>query len=99
MEEFNHLLDLKDQMALPFSENGGGLSNYIPYSTKCMAWKDVRASHETNATRVIAIEDIYGMMILLAICFGGATVVLLMELLSKALRLGISKTALNTNQR
>ena len=86
-------------MALPYSENGGGLSNYIPYSTKCMAWRDVRASHKTNATVVITIEDIYGMMILLVICFGGATVVLLMELLSKALRLRISKTALNTIQR
>ena len=99
MEDFNHLLDLKDQMALPFSENGNAMSNYIPNSTKCMAWKDVRASHETNASVVIKLEDIYGMVILLAICLGGATVALLLELLSKALRLRIGKTALNTNQR
>ena len=75
------------------------MSNYIPYSTKCMAWRDVRASHETNATVVITIEDIYGMMILLAICLGVATAALFLELLSKALRLRISKTALNTIQR
>ena len=99
LEEFNHLLDLKDQMALPYSENGGGISNYIPNSTKCMAWKDVRASHETNATVVITLEDIYGMVILLAICLGGATVAFFLELLSKALRLRIGKTTLNSNQR
>ena len=99
MEDFNHLLDLKDQMALKFSENGNAMSNYLPNSTKCMAWKDVKASHETNATRVIGIEDIYGMMILLAICLGGATVALLLELMSKALRLRISKTAMITNHR
>ena len=57
----------------------------MPNSTKCMTWQDVKASHETdNPEVVIRIDDIYGMMILLATGLGGAMVVLTLERLMKA---------------
>ena len=49
-----------------------------------MTWHDVKASHETdNPEVVIGIDDIYGLVILLAIGLGGASVVLTLELLLK----------------
>ena len=57
----------------------------MPNSTKCMTWQDVKASHETDSPEiVIRIDDIYGMVILLAMGLGGALVVLTLELLMKA---------------
>ena len=72
-----------NQLDLEFSSNR--VHNYIPNSTKCMTLKNVKASHETDSPEVvIRIDDIYGMVILLAMGLGGALVVLTLELLMKA---------------
>ena len=57
----------------------------MPNSTKCMTWQDVKSSHETDSPQVvIRIDDIYGVVILLAMGLGGSLVVLILELLMKA---------------
>ena len=56
----------------------------MPNSTKCMKWQDVKSSLETDSPQVvIRIDDIYGVVILLAMGLGGALVVLALELLMK----------------
>ena len=60
-----------------------------------MTWQDVKASHETdNPEVVIRMDDIYGMMILLATGLGGALVILTLELLMKAQKEGSIKSKL-----
>ena len=72
-----------NQLDLEFSSNRA--HDFMPNSTKCMTWQDVKASHETDSPEiVIRIDDIYGMVILLAMGLGGALVVLTLELLMKA---------------
>ena len=49
-----------------------------------MTWQDVKSSHETDSPQVvIRIDDIYGVVILLAMGLGGALVVLALEPLMK----------------
>ena len=82
MEDFNFLLDLKDQMGVEFSQDG--IEKFIPNATKCMNWQDVKASHDTDKTNsilVITFEDIYGITILLALILGGAMAAFVMECL------------------
>ena len=82
MEDFNFLLDLKDQMGVEFSQDG--IEKFIPNATKCMNWQDVKASHDTDKTNsilVITFEDIYGITILLALGLGGAITALVTECL------------------
>ena len=58
-----------NQMDLEFSINR--IKDFLPNSTKCMTWQDVKASHETdNPEVVVRIEDVYGMLILLAAARG-----------------------------
>ena len=90
MEDFNNLVDLKDQMGLEFSQDG--IEDYLPHATKCLTWQDVKASHETDTTLVITTENIYGIFILLALGLGGAMTVFFAECLTKAIVLGFKKT-------
>ena len=72
-----------NQLDLEFSSNRA--YDFMPNSTKCMTWQDIKASHETDGPEiVIRIDDINGMAILLVMGLGGALVVLTMELLMKA---------------
>ena len=93
MEDFNNLVDLKDQMGLEFSQDG--IEDYVPNATKCMTWQQVKASHETNTKLVITIENIYGIIILLTLGFGGAMMALIMEWWTKAIILRFEKASLN----
>ena len=78
-------------MGLEFSE--GRIESSIPNSTKCMKWKDVKASHETLDTRaVIKKEDMFCMSILWALGLGGAMLVFIVELITKAHKLKFMKT-------
>ena len=81
LEDFNFLLDLKDQMGLEFSQDG--IESFIPNATKCMNWQGVKLSHNTNGTLVITMEDIYGITILFALGIGIAIVCFLFEWMSK----------------
>ena len=92
LEDFNHLLDIKDQMGRLTK-----IEDYIPNSTKCMTWQDVKASHEKdNPQVVVRLDDIYGMAILLALGLGGALVALTVEFLIKAQKQRFMKTELGT---
>ena len=72
-----------NQLDLEFSSNR--ILDFIPNSTNCMTWQDVKASHETDSPEVVInIDDIYGMVILLAMGLSGAMVALTLELLIKA---------------
>ena len=73
------------------------IEEYIPNSTKCMTWQDVKASHEKdNPQVVVRLDDIYGMAILLALGLGGALVALTVEFLIKAQKQRFMKTELVT---
>ena len=49
-----------------------------------MTWQDVKASHESDSPEVVIRgDDIYGMVIILFTCLGGALVVLSLEVLFK----------------
>ena len=85
LQDSNYLIDLMNQMDLEFSTNR--LLNFLPNSTKCMTWHDVKASHETDNPKVfIRMNDILGMLILLSIGLGGAFIVFTMELLMRRKR-------------
>ena len=72
-----------NQLDLEFSINR--TPDLFPNATKCMTWQGVKASHETdNSEVIIRADDIYGMIILLAMGLSGALIVLILELLVKA---------------
>ena len=72
-----------NQLDLEFSSNR--ILDFIPNSTNCMTWQDVKASHETDSPEVVInIDDIYGMVILFFMGLCGAMVALILELLIKA---------------
>ena len=53
----------------------------VPNATHCLTWSAVQASHTRKGNDVVfKLEDIYGMIILLALGLGGATLVLIAEL-------------------
>ena len=81
MEDFNNLGGIRKQMGSSFQNE---MKRKLPNSTKCSTWNDVEQSHTMEDPRVVVqLEDIYGMMILLAVGLSGALVVLTMELLNK----------------
>ena len=97
LEDFNFLLDLKDQMGLEFSQNG--IAKFIPNATKCLNWQDVKASHETDTTLLITLGQIQILTFLFGLGLGGAMVALLIECLAKRITLGFKKTTQIPNQR
>ena len=83
MEDFNYLGGIRKQMGSSFQNE---MKRKLPNSTKCSTWNDVEQSHTMEDPRVVVqLEDICGMMIILAVGLSGAVVVLMMELLSKTL--------------
>ena len=70
------------------------LNRKFPNATKCSTWSDVKQSHMIeDQNMVVQLEDIYGMVILLAVGLSGAVVVLMLELLSKHLKLNQNNIA------
>ena len=84
MEDFNYLIDLKDQMGI-FTPNA--VLDFVPNATKCLKWEDIKASHENDATLVITVEKILGTVSLLGMGIGVATGFLIMEYLTKEITL------------
>ena len=83
MEDFNYLGGIRKQMGSSFQIE---LNRKLPNATKCSTWNDVEQSHTMEDPRVVVqLEDIYGMMILLAVGLSGAVMVITMELLNKIL--------------
>ena len=81
MEDINHLIGMSYQMGLEYDRK---LEYYLPNATKCSTWHDVKMSHHVEDQKVVAqLDDIYGMVILLAMGLGGAVTLLAWELLTK----------------
>ena len=92
----NYLLDLSNQMGLEFTQ--AGMNEYIPNSTKCMKWQDVKASHKIDHEVIIKMDSIYGLMILLAIGVGGSLVLSSLEYLTLGLQMRLKKSHLNSGE-
>ena len=70
MEDANELID----HAIESGWFNAEFSKYLPNATKCLRHDDVQWSHfETDQRVVFKMENIYGMIILLAIGLGLAT--------------------------
>ena len=77
MDDFNYFIDMRIQMGFSFEKN---IELYIPNATKCWTWNDVKKSHhDDDNVPVIKLEDIIGLIILLAVGFGGAMTILTIE--------------------
>ena len=77
LEDANRLIDLANQIGL--IENV--IQRFTPNATQCLTWSAVQASHTRKGKDVVFnLKDIYGMLILLALGFGGAILVLISEL-------------------
>ena len=76
MEDANGLIDLANQMGLIQNE----IQKNVPNATHCLTWSAVQASHTRKGKDVVfKLEDIYGMLILLALGLGVAMLVLITE--------------------
>ena len=57
------------------------LNRAVPNSTKCNTWTDIQASHKPkNRTLAVKFEDVYGVMVLLTIGFGGALLLAIIQI-------------------
>ena len=82
LEDLDYLIDTSSAIGLSVDEV---TRYYLPNSTKCTTWQDVRASHMKKDHEVIVnLDDTFGLMILLASGLGGALAILIVELLTKA---------------
>ena len=80
----NYLISMSYEMGLPLGTNH---EMYFPNATKCSTWHDVKTSHETKDMKIrIKLDDIYGMMIILALGLIGATLLLTLEFMTKAMK-------------
>ena len=76
MEDANELID----HAIESGWFNAEFSKYLPNATKCLRHDDVQRSHfETDQRVVFKMENIYGMIILLAIGLGLATLTAIAE--------------------
>ena len=68
MNDTNSLIQLAVEMGLiEFN-----LNRAVPNSAKCNTWTDIQASHKAEIEEV-KFEDVYGMMVFLAIGLVGAS--------------------------
>ena len=88
IEDFDFLIDMKDQMGLEFS--GEGIANYVPNATRCMRWEQVKASH-AGTELVIRIEQIFGMLLILSLGFVAGFVAFITEGLTCTIMRKITK--------
>ena len=76
MRDTNSLIEVAVAMGLiEFN-----LNRAVPNSTKCNTLTDIQASHKAeNGTVAVKFEDVYGVMVLLAIGFVGASFLAVVE--------------------
>ena len=78
MDDANELIDLARQAGL-FDAR---FKTYIPHATMCLTHADVQQSHFGKDQRVVfKMDNIYGMIILLAIGLGGASFTAMAEII------------------
>ena len=57
------------------------IHQFMPYVSKCAAWSDVQASHNTHNIVELKLEDFYGTLGFLGIGLAGGAVITILELL------------------
>ena len=73
----NELINLAIESGLIEAE----FKKYVPYASKCRTHADVQKSHHEKDNQVVfKLENIYGMIILLAIGLGGAMLTMIAEI-------------------
>ena len=83
----NYLISMSYEMGLPLDKN---IKKYFPNATKCSTWHDVKTSHETKDMKVrIKLDDIYGMLMILALGLSGAILLLTLELMTNAMKVSM----------
>ena len=82
VEDFNDLIRDSHESGIELTKEK--LLRYIPNATKCDTWPDVKASHmEEQHSLVVNLDDITGMMVLLASGLCGGLIILIAEPLTK----------------
>ena len=78
MEDVNELIELAHQMGLIDAQ----IEKYVSNATKCMTWPAVQASHtENDKTVVFELEDLFGILVLIAMGLSGALITWLAEMM------------------
>ena len=76
VDDANKLIDLAHQLGIINLE----IQNNILNATKCSTWSAVQESHRGEGKiAAFKIENIYGMMILLAVGLGGSLIIAIVE--------------------
>ena len=79
MDDANELIELAREAGLI---DVNDMKDWFPNATECLTRADVEKSHTVKHQRVVLkIDNIYGMIILLAIGLGGAKLIALAELI------------------
>ena len=75
-------MQLSLEMGLKFTDIKRNFGNYLPNSTKCNTWGDVKASHRNKSNLVVLnYDDIYGLLIILTVGLSGSSFIFIAELL------------------
>ena len=74
-EEMNNFIHLAHQMGLIDSN----IQEFMPYVSKCAAWSDIQASHNTDNTVVLRLDDFYGILGFLGIGLVAGAVITILE--------------------
>ena len=75
-EEINSFILLAHQMGLIDSN----IQQSMPFVSKCAAWSDIQASHNTENTVQLILQDFYGILGFLAIGLVAGGIITILEL-------------------
>ena len=80
LSDANHLWQLSEEMGLKFTDYARNIEEYVQNATKCDKWTDVKASHK-NKDHIVVLnyDDIYGLLIILAIGLTGSLIIFIAE--------------------
>ena len=81
LSDANNLIQLSLEMGLKFADYTRNMGEYVPNATKCDTWTDVKASHKNKDHLVVLnYDDIYGLLIILAVGLPGSLIIFIAEL-------------------
>ena len=84
LEDINYLIGMSNQMGVSLQSQ---IYNSVPNITKCITWNAVEKSHMTQDNKVVVkLDDIYGLLLILALGLFGAMILISTEIAVKALK-------------
>ena len=84
LEDINYLIGISDQMG---DSLGKQVYQRVPNMTKWLTWNAVEKSHMTQDNKVVVkLDDIYGLLLILALGLFGAMILISTEIAVKALK-------------